>query len=985
MIQGISHHKAIRKLLLGLLALPLAAAPLHAQDLPYLQHLEHPWVDSVLNRMDLEQQVSQLFWGRAYSNKGISHEVYLTDLVRKHDIGGFIFFQGTSGEQKRIIRFLQEESAVPLLIAQDAEWGPGMRLEDIPDLPYQMTLGAIQEDSLFYETGRMIGQMCRQTGIHINLAPVVDVNNNPQNPVINYRSFGENAGRVSRQASLWIRGLQSEHILAVAKHFPGHGDTQTDSHHDLPVIKNSWERLDTLELQPFRAARDAGAGGMMSAHIHLPALDTSPNLPSTLSRRIMHGILRDSLGFKGLLITDAMDMKGVTDYYSPGEAAIMALKAGNDIVELSPDIPVAIRAVVEAVEKGTLPGELIRAKCRKVLAVKHWAIVSNNRDHKVEGPEKGDLRAFLRTLYEKSATLLHDPGNIIPVQGLDSLKIASLAVERKSYTEFQKTLSLYTRCDHFFWNRDMRDIETDYLIRELSQYDLVLAGMYQTDLRPYRNFGLHPGHMPLLRKLSDSTQLVLAYFGSPYALEKLPVRETAATLVSYQYNREAENVAAQILFGGLPAQGRLPVSISKQWPQGSGITSKDGIRMSYGYPEQSGMNSSLLETQIDSMIRKGLEEHAFPGCQILVARKGRVVYHKAYGYHTYHQRVETRNTDLYDLASITKIAGPVPCFMKLQDEGRFNYHSSWNTYWPALNHNPKGMLTMEEILAHQAGLEPWIPFWENTYNRNDEPKWWTYQPELVRNYTLPVADHLYLHKRYKPKIYQWIRKSPLEEKKEYRYSGLAFYLFPNIIQNLTGEDYQEYLYRHFMHPLGAYRFTYNPYKYFDLTNIVPTELDTAFREQVIHGYVHDEGAAMMGGISGNAGLFSTANDLAKLLEMYRRKGEYGGMRFFSDSILREFTSVRFPENENRRGMGFDKPLLDNEEVLHEEAYPTKSVSPSSYGHSGFTGTFAWVDPQYELVYVFLSNSVHPTRSNSKLLKMNLRTNILEAAIQSIEE
>lgn len=941
------------------------------------------WVDSLMQTLSLEQKVSQLFLARAYSNKGVKHEVYLTDLVRKQQVGGLLFFQGDVAEQQRIVRFMQQQTEVPLLIAQDAEWGPGMRLEDVTDLPYQMTLGAITNDSILYETGRMIGRLCRETGIHINFAPVVDVNNNPRNPVINYRSFGEDAERVSAHSGAWIRGLQSEGILAVAKHFPGHGDTDTDSHYDLPVVPHPWERLDTVELPPFRTAIAAGVGGIMSAHVHFPAFDTTPNLPSTLSPKVMTSLLRDSLQFSGLIITDAMDMKGVTEHFEVGEAAIRALEAGNDILELSPDIPKAIKAVVKAVKNGRLTEEMIDQKCRKVLAVKKWTLEASQQSSPV--PER-ELKAFIRKLYEESVTLVDNPSNLLPLRYPDSMRIASLVLNRESYTPFQKTLSKYTKLDHFFWQEDLSVAEEQHLLHSLKEYDLVIAGLYNTHMMASRNFGVSVRHRDLLKALSDSGRLILSQFGTPYALDQLLEKgEAEGLLVGYQSSEVAEEVAAQIIFGALPAKGRLSVSIGEKWPAGSGVSTEGHQRLAYGLPEQVGMNGGLLEKQIDSLVQIGLEEKAYPGCQVLVSRKGMVVYQKAFGYHTYEQRILSRNEDLYDLASITKISGPLPCLMKLTDEGLFDYRKTWGEYWPSLQKDEKGGLTMEEILAHQAGLSAWIPFWKHTYNNHNEPRWWTYRMEDLRKYSLPVADHLYLHERYRPKVFSWIRKSPLDEQKEYRYSGLAFYLFPNIIQNLTDTDYQEYLYESFFTPLGANSLTYNPYKRFSLMDIVPTELDTLFRKQMIHGYVHDEGAAMMGGVSGNAGLFGNANDLAKLMEMYRRKGEYGYRRFISEETLDAYTRVRFRDNENRRGMGFDKPLLDNTEVQPEEAYPCPSVSASSFGHSGFTGTFTWVDPDYELVYVFLSNAVHPTRDNTKLLQLNLRTEILEAAINSIEE
>ncbi len=973
-------HLLINLLSLSLFILSLDSA---SQAPEFMRYYDHPWVDSVLSSMSIEEKIAQSIFLATWSDRDIGHYTEIDRSIREHGIGGLVFFQGTPSKQVELINHYQSISRVPLAVALDGEWGAGMRLDHMQDYPYQMTLGAINNDSLIYEMGKKVAVEFKLLGLTINLAPVADINNNPANPVINYRSFGEDRQMVADKVRMYFRGMQDNGILATAKHFPGHGDTSTDSHYDLPVINHSRERFDSLELYPFRAAIKGGIGAIMSAHLNIPALDTSSNLPSTLSKPVMTGLLQDELGFKGLILTDAMNMKGLTDYFDPGEAEALAYEAGNDIIEYVRDARLAISSIKDYYDQGKITYKQIEHTTRKILAFKYWSGLNTDKpdgEIVVEKSNHNANSAFIRKLYANALTVLNNENNLIPVKNLDKTKIACLAVNSSNKTAFQSMAEKYTRTDNFFWTEETES--GDSLLKELEEYNLVIAGIFDTDQRPFRNFGISDKENKFIEKLSDRVNLLAVYFGNPYAIEQLQgLQDAKGLILTYQENIFTEELSAQLIFGGISGHGKLPVTINQKYRQGFGILTPGDIRLQYGYPEDVGIRSEIIEKKIDSLAKSGLEAGAYPGCEVILARKGMVFFHKCYGSHTYQSRIEVQENDLYDLASVTKVAASTTGLMKLDGAGLFSPDDRLVEYVPEMKCSDKKDLIFREILAHQAGLYPWIPYWKNTLRNNDTYKWWTIKRVQSERYPGAVANGLYVHHKYFNKIKRAIKRSPMGEK-EYVYSGLVFFLIPSIIEEQSGEQYEDFLYRNIYHMLGAYDIVFNPFRFYHETNIVPTELDTLFRKQLLHGYVHDEGAAIMGGFSGNAGLFATGNDLIKLMEMYRRGGKYGGQQIIDKNIIKEYTSYQYPENENRRGLGFDKPLVDENDGTADD-YPCPGASPSSFGHSGFTGTFVWVDPEYELSYVFLSNRVYPTRENNLLYDMNIRTGILQSVYDSI--
>ena len=935
------------------------------------------WVDSVFNELTPRQRIGQLFMAAAYSNKGYDHQQEIMNLIREYGIGGLVFFQGGPVRQANLTNRYQQASAVPLLIAMDAEWGLGMRLDSTVSFPYQMALGAIENDKLIYEMGKELALNFKRIGMHMNFAPVADVNNNPANPVINYRSFGERREQVANKSVAFMKGMQDHGILATAKHFPGHGDTDVDSHHDLPVINHTKGRLDSLELFPFKRLISEGISSIMIAHMNIPALDNTANLPSTLSRPIVDGLLRNKLNFEGLVVTDAMNMKGVTKHFEVGEADVKALQAGNDVIEFTEDIPRAIKAIQAAVKRGDLKQADIDKKCKKMLFAKYKAGLANYQPietrHLVEDLNNPQINLINQQLVESSITVLKNDEGILPIKDLTDTKFASLSIGSKKPSGFQKMLEKYAKIDHYNIDLNVSQSEIAKLKEDLDQYDLVLVGLHQVRKRPSNNDAYPPEIKRLIGQLASGEKAIITVFRNPYTLAKFEgIDRAEALIMCYAQSEISQRLAAQLIFGGTDAFGKLPVTVDDNFKTGDGLKVSAMGRFKYTLPEEVGMDSRMLKQGIDSLMNLAMDSKATPGGQVLVARDGKVIFHKAYGYHSYFDTVKVRLTDLYDLASITKVTTSLPILMKLIDEGKINLDAPLGKYVPELRKSNKSELTFRSILAHQARLEPWIAYWKNTIKKSNSGfKAKTFKSDSSDKYPLKVADNLYLHKNYRKKIFKAIKKSPLEQEASYKYSGLAFYLFPAMIESITGQDFENYLYTNFYRPLGATTLTYRPFRQFPPSQIVPTEFDLPFRQVMIHGRVHDEGAAMMDGISSNAGLFSNANDLAKLFQMYLNMGEYGGKRFVSEATMKEFTRYQFPENNNRRGLGFDKPALTY--VANGNA--AKDASPESFGHTGFTGTRAWADPKHQLLYIFLSNRVHPTRSNTRLYKLNTRTEI----------
>ena len=944
------------------------------QEPPFYTKNTH-WADSVFKTLTTDQRIAQLFMVAAYSNKDKAHLKEIKKLVDEYYIGGLIFFQGGPIRQAILANCYQSCVNIPLLMSMDAEWGLGMRLDSTIKFPRQMTLGAIQNDSLVYEMGVEIARQCKRLGMQINFAPDIDVNNNPLNPVIGNRSFGENKFNVTRKAIMYMKGMQDNYVLATGKHFPGHGDTDSDSHKTLPTIKSSRQRLDTLELYPFKELINQGLGSVMVAHLSIPSLDTTPNQPSTLTKKIVTGLLKDTLGFTGLVFTDALNMKGVSKFYKPGEVSAKALIAGNDVLLFPEDVPQGLAEIKAAIARGEISQEEIDKRCMKILLLKQWVGLNHYSKIKISNlyedlnTPKADL--LNRKLTEASITLLQKRNNLIPLQQLDSLKIASLSLGYKELNIFQKTLSNYAPVVHYGIDKDAKKLLFDTVLTALKKYNLVLIQLNNTNNKPDKDFGLTPQVVAMLKAVMKQNRVILTIPANPYILGKIDSLQAAEGIImSYEDNDYSASYSAQLIFGGIGAKGKLPISPSDYFKAGTGIETT-AIRFKYTTPEEVGADSKVF-SKIDSIALKGVKDKVFPGCQVLVAKNGKVIYQKAFGYHTYENKIEVKNDDVYDIASITKIVASTASLMKLMDEKKISLDNKLSDYLPELNGSNKADIGLREMLTHQAGLRDWIPFWLNTINKDGSYKPGIYSRTPNENYMKRVADDLYINNNYEDTMYRQIMDSPLKNRGKYLYSDLGYYLLKKIIEKQSGSALNIYVQNKFYNPLGLSTMGYKPLARFEMNRIVPTEFDAKFRKQLLHGDVHDQGAAMLGGVGGHAGIFSNANDLAVMMQLFLNKGEYGGVRYIDSATVSECTKCQYCK-ENRRAIGFDKPELNHD----KESPVCDCVSYMSFGHGGFTGTLAWADPQNQLVYIFLSNRVYPDADENKLAKSGIRTKIQE--------
>jgi beta-N-acetylhexosaminidase len=1072
----------LRKAILTFL-LFISFLAIKAQKKPdFLVNYNKPWVDSIFNSLTLDQKIGQLLMPRGNnSGQGYEPEI-LKEWVKNYQIGGLAMFAGQPSVQAHIINDLQALSPIPLLIGMDFEWGLAMRLDSTVRFPYQMSLGAMNgHTDLIERMGAEIASQMKRLGVHVNYAPVADVNVNPNNPVINFRSFGENKVDVTQKAIAYMKGLQSGHVIATAKHFPGHGDTGVDSHYDLPIIPHSRERLNDIELYPFKTMIENGLSGIMTAHLSIPVLDNSPNVAATLSPKIIDQLLRNELGFEGLTFTDAMDMQGITKHFPDGEALVVAIKAGNDILETFSDVPTAVNAIKAAVEKGDISMETLDAHVLKILKAKSWVGLDHYKPTKVENLIQDLITIesdFLnREFAEKSITLVKNEDNLLPFKNLQQ-KIAFISLDQASTSPFQEMAKNYTDVDFFNMPIKASDELVQLIHNRTKDYEQLVIGLHLTSIRPYSNYGVSDANQFALNALLENPNGTVVIFGNPYSLGKIEGLEKAKAIVmANQLTDYMEEAATQAIFGAIPFQGHLPVTVNEKFKMGDGIETESLKRLAYGVPEQVGLNSQVLNARIDSVINHGLTEKAYPGAVMEVAKNGRVIYKKAFGFHTYEneknavienstQVFEKGNkdvmdnynpfepdsqvglpqmmgneeskmmegavqlTDLYDMASITKISTSALAVMQLMTEGKFDLDAEFGDYYEEFKGTSKEHLTFRDMLTHRSGLKAYIPFWMDcidslsTINKgliqnpellnkfeyfsqekptffqwlfNKKPlpqydyigsvqrnndlwlelmnkKTFSWKPNIFSNketevFTVQIADTLWLSKDYKKTIFKQIADSPVKPDQGYVYSDMHYYFYPEIVPRITGKPWEEYL-KETYKSIGANSLTYNPLRFYPLNQIVPTEEDTLFRKNQLHGRVHDEGAGMLNGVSGHAGLFGNANDLMKLMQMYIQNGYYGGKQFISPEVISECTKYQFDPVINRRAIAFDK-LHPNKNI----ANGPQLGSDLSYGHSGYTGTFTWIDPQYELVYVFLSNRVYPTRANNKISEMNIRTEV----------
>ncbi|MEY3342411.1 MAG: hypothetical protein RL090_95 [Bacteroidota bacterium] len=948
-----------------------------------LDSLATSYADSVINTMDWDRKVGQLFMVEAYSNKDDAHVKAVSNLVRNFHIGGVIFFQGSPFRQASMTNLFQSQSKTPLLVGIDGEWGLSMRLDSTTRFPRQMTLGASNDDSLMFRVGAEIGRQCKRMGIHVNFAPVVDVNTNPINPVISSRSFGEDKKLVARMAIKYMEGMRQHGVLACGKHFPGHGNTDSDSHFTLPVVRELEGQLDSVELYPFREIIREGVASIMVAHLNIPALDPTPKRASTLSPEIVNGLLRKKMGFDGLIFTDALNMKGVADHFQSGELEILALKAGNDVLLFSKDVPVAWKAVRQAVSNGELDTSEINLKVKRVLKAKYKAGLHKYAPVDLNGLTKDLNTPYAKHLaelaYEKSLVLVYNRDAAVPLRMDHHCSMASLTINDDGSGAMYKYMSAMAPMQRYWGPKEPKESAIVKLVNDLAEHDYVVVGIHNTNIKASSGYGIPTWVDNVIKRLSSKTKVVVAVFGTAYSLSRVPsVKDCHALILAHEDTENAQKAVANLVFGVSGASARLPASTPSLFKMGDGVSLRSAmLRLRNADPFDVGLNPADFR-QIDSICKRMITDKAAPGCQVLVAWKDRIVYHKAFGKHTYDR--EARNvelTDVYDVASVTKVASTAIAAMRLVDQGKLDINKPVSFYLHELKNSNKKDLSVSDIMTHTAGLKSWIPFYQQTLE-NGKPSYNFYHKKPDANYSVTVCDSLFIAKSYGSTMWDVIVDSPLGTKGKLVYSDLGLIIMQRIIEQISGVPLDRYVYDNFYKPLGLSNIMYNPWTSIPLNRIPPTERDTAFRKKVIKGYVHDPAAAMMGGVSGHAGLFSDSYSLAVIMQMLMNGGEYGGMRFISSQTVQLFTS-KFAAGDSYRGLLFDKP----DRRKGEPENTAKLASVFTFGHTGFTGTAVWADPEHDLVFVFLSNRVYPNAEPNKLSKGRYRPSAMQAAYDVI--
>ncbi|HMB99904.1 MAG TPA: glycoside hydrolase family 3 N-terminal domain-containing protein [Flavobacteriaceae bacterium] len=939
---------------------------------------QQKWVDSVYNSMSLNEKVGQLYMVQVFSNEDNAHKAQIRNLINNNHIGGIIFSKGGPLRQAKLNNELQAISKIPLLVGMDAEWGLSMRLDSTYAFPWNMTLGAIKDNKLIEQTGRHIGEHCKRLGVHFNFAPVVDINTNPKNPIIGNRSFGENKDNVTEKASAFMKGMQSAGVLANAKHFPGHGDTDSDSHKTLPTINFDEKRIDSIELYPYKALIKEGLSSVMVAHLNVPSLEPRSGYPSSLSKHIVTDILKEKLGFKGLIYTDALNMKGASNFNESGEIDLAAFMAGNDVLLISEDVPTGVSKIIDAYNKGEITEGRLEHSVKKILQAKYKVGLNNYKPvgtyNLVNDLNRLKDNVLQEELVENSITLVKNKTDLIPLQDLDTKDIAYVHMGDDSGSVFLEELKKYTK---------VHEIKSDQLydlIKQLNNYNTVIIGLHRSNDSPWKSFKFTNKELVWLYEIARTNTVILDVFVKPYALNDLhSIENIESIIVSYQNSELAQQKSAQIIFGALGAKGKLPVSIGENFSIDEGISTNSISRLGYSTPESVGMSTEKL-SKIDSIANIAVNHRMTPGIQLLVARKGKVVYNKNFGKHTYEGPDKVKYEDIYDVASLTKILATLPLLMELEERGSVTLDTKLSRMLNGFDESNKSNITIKQMLSHYARLKPWIPFYHATLDsvtKKPSPKY--YKTTYDDNFNIKVGNDLYLRSDYQDTIIKTIKDSDLLRRLRYRYSDLPYYLLKKFIEEFYDKSLDKLVQEHFYRSLGANNTMYNPNNLVSNKNIIPTEIDDYYRYQEIKGYVHDMGAAMQNGVGGHAGIFSNANDVAKIMQMYLQKGFYGGKRYFKPETIDKFNKCYYCGNNNRRGIGFDKPQLG------EEGPTCGCISMTSFGHSGFTGTYAWADPEEEIVYVFLANRTYPRAENNILLREDIRTKIQRLIYEAIIE
>jgi beta-N-acetylhexosaminidase len=934
---------------------------------------QNAWVLNQFKKLTNDEKIAQLMVVRLSEYAGPGKHNYfgekVIDLIKKYNIGGVCVFQGGPLMQAQYINYMQQIAKTPIMFCIDAEWGLGMRIDSVPSLPRQMMLGAMQNEKLVYEYGALMARQFKRFGLHVNYAPVIDVNNNPLNPVINDRSFGQDKITVARYGIAITKGMEDNGILACAKHFPGHGDVAVDSHFDLPVINKSMAELTDLELYPFKELFKAGVGSTMVAHLSIPSIDNAPNMPTSISKKNVTGLLRDKMGYKGLTFTDALNMEGVAKFYPNNQAAVQSLIAGNDMLCLPSDVPGTIKAVKEAIKENKLTWKEIDEKVLRVLEAKYKTGLQTPYTISYQNLLE-DLQAGVADMTKKIAieAITHLPSS----QDLSATlpankKTAIVLIGTNKPTAFSNKINEFNNYPVYCFDFKQNESQKDSILAlvKSGNHEHIITAWSGFHNRPAKNFLISDAALQLHNEIQKqaATQTTLV-FGNPYAINLL--NKPKNLIACYEEKPIIMEVAADMLLGKYLPKGRLPVQLND-------------YNLHQGKISQAKSAGANFKQEIDNIVNQALAAEAIPGCVVMAAHKGKIIFSKAYGYTDVQKETPTNINTLYDLASVTKTTATTLAVMKLYEQGKLDLNKTIGDYLPAAKNTNKANITIKELLIHQGGMVAYIPFYKALLDSNQAGSAKYFAKASNDTFNIEVAKAMYLRKDYNDSIFKIIYESKTDSAKKYVYSDNDFIFLGKIVESISGVNLDQYVRREFYDKLGLNTMGFQPLKRFSAPRIAATENENFFRKQKLQGFVHDPGAAMLGGIAGHAGLFSSAADLLTLYQMLLQNGTIGSTKIFKPSTVNLFTAWAAT---TRRGLGFDKTEKDN--FTRNEGYPSRYASAYTYGHTGFTGTCVWVDPVKDLVYVFLSNRVNmPEANHQKLLKMNIRTRILDALYEGL--
>ena len=933
---------------------------------------QQKWVDSIYQTLSLDQKIGQLFTPMVFSKKDEDHFDEIKNLIEKYYIGGIIFSLGSPFKQSQWLNEFQSISKVPLMISMDAEWGVAMRLDSVIAFPWSMTLGAIKDNTVIRRIGRRMGEQERILGVHMSYAPVLDINTNPENPIIGNRSFGEDPKRVADKGVALMKGHHDAGILTSGKHFPGHGDTAKDSHKTLPTVNFDRFRLENTEIYPFKKAIEQGLSSVMIAHLNVPALTFSTD-PTSLSSAVVTKYLKQNIGFNGLAVTDALNMKGAVTNNSNKNIDLLALLAGNDILLISQDIPQGIEKIKNAYNNLPIVKRRVEESVKKILKAKYKVgltekinIDTNNLQARLN-TRKDTL--LIEEAYSKSITLIKNDNQLLPLD--PQTTYAHIKLGDYQSDVFEAQLRDYVNI------KTVKSSTVEQALDAIKDIKKVIISYHRSNRSPFLSPDFSKKDMELIQAIAREHELILNLFVNPYPLIELGDLSTVDALVlSYQNSPISQKISADLMNGQGTFMGSLPVSVSDQFPVGTGISFEPNeINKRIGIIEK-GFDPDRL-TEIDHFAQRVIDSSMTPGMQILVAKSGEIIYQKSFGHHTYDKKIKVENHHLYDLASLTKITATLPLIMREVDLNSFGLDTPLEDFMPELKGSNKSNLSVKEVLSHYARLTPWIPFYKETLDEKGQQLRKFYRNRHKFRYDIPVAQDLYLKSNFNQIIEKQVIESPLLDSLYYRYSDLPFYLFKNYFERKYKKPLDELAHEFLYEPLGLERTLYNPWKVISKNEIVPSEIDNYFRHRELRAYVHDMGAAMQGGVGGHAGLFSNAEEVYKIMQMYLQNGKANGHEFITSKTLNDFNQCYYCNQGNRRGVGFDKPQLEG------NGSTCGCVSDTSFGHMGFTGTYAWVDPDQELIFVFLSNRTYPSMSNNLLGKNNIRTRMQELIYKAL--